>query len=30
MNTSIFHPFEDVGRDSETQHQLGKKLNYLI
>ena len=27
---SNFHPFEIVGRGSETQLQVGEKLNYLI
>ena len=27
---SNFHPLEDVGRDSETQLQIGENLNYLI
>ena len=29
-NTSNFHPVKVVGRGSETQLQVGEKLNYLF
>ena len=29
-NISNFHPFEVVGRGSETQFQVGENLNYLL
>ena len=30
QNMSNFHPLEVVGRDSDTQLQVGKNLSYLI
>ena len=29
-NMSNFHPFEVVGRDSETQLQMGENLNNIL